>query len=83
MFLPNMAKSKVDPRRSIHQGGHKKLVNDKLADKMRAAQDIGRNENWTQKKYRNALEEIISDERRLLRSGERRLNKNARPGAYY
>ncbi len=83
IFLPNKARAAVDPRRSIHQGRHKGIVNENLADKMSSAHNTGQVKKWTQKQYRAALDEIISDERRLLRSGERKLNKNARPGAYF
>jgi hypothetical protein len=83
IFLPNKARASTDVRRSIHQGRHKGVVNDNLAEKMSSAYNTGQAKKWTQKQYRTALDEIISDERKLLRSGERQLNKNARPGAYY
>jgi hypothetical protein len=50
---------------------------------MTQAEQAGKRNNWNQAQYRKALDKIVSDERKLLRSGERQLNKNARPGAYY
>ena len=73
----------TDGRRSIHEGRHAGRVNDNLAGRMTQVEKAGKRNNWNQAQYRKALDKIVSDERKLLRSGERQLNKNARPGAYY
>ncbi|MGY2142755.1 RHS repeat-associated core domain-containing protein [Pseudomonas azotoformans] len=83
IFLPNKTRAMTDGRRSIHQGRHAARVNQNLGSKMDRVQKVGKRENWDQAQYRKALDKIVSDERRLLRSGERQLNKNARPGAHY
>jgi RHS repeat-associated protein len=83
IFLPNKATAMADGRRSIHEGRHAGRVNDNLAGRMTQAERAGKRNNWSQAQYRKALDKIVSDERKLLRSGERQLNKNARPGAYY
>ena len=52
-----------------------------LAKDMDAAVEVGKMQNWTRKEFREALRAIILAERKLLKSGKRKLNKNARPGA--
>ena len=83
IFLPNKTKALTDGRRSIHQGRHAGRVNRNLGSKMDRVEIIGKRDNWNQAQYRKALDKIVSNERKLLRSGERQLNKNARPGAHY
>ncbi|MFJ7144576.1 RHS repeat-associated core domain-containing protein [Pseudomonas protegens] len=83
IFLPNKKTAMKDPRRSIHEGRHAGRVSDNLAAKMTQVEQVGKRNNWNQAQYRKALDKIVSDERQLLRSGQRQLNKNARPGAYY
>ena len=41
----------------------------------------GKLQGWTQEQYLQAMKQVILDERRLLKNGKRKLNKNARPGA--
>ena len=53
-------------------------MSDNLRDKMQNVVDFGEKNGWTRSDYANALRSIIADERNLLRSGKRRLNKNAR-----
>ncbi len=83
IFLPNKTRALTDGSRSIHQGRHAARVNQNLGSKMDQVHKVGKRENWNQAQYRKALDKIVSDERKLLRSGERQLNKNARPGAHY
>lgn len=83
IFLPNNKAALTYKKRSIHQGRHASRVSENLATKMTQAQKLGKKNKWTQEQYRKALDKIVADERKLLRSGDRQLNKNARPGAYY
>jgi hypothetical protein len=48
---------------------------------MNAIKSIGEQNGWAQNDYANALKSLIAEERKLLESGNRRLNKNARPYA--
>jgi len=79
MWLPYNAK--LYPSRSIHKGKHLQSVSDNLRQKMDSTVKMGRNAGWTRNNYAEALKSIIAEERTLLKSGNRRLNKNARPYA--
>ncbi|AIF82058.1 hypothetical protein I862_07520 [endosymbiont of Acanthamoeba sp. UWC8] len=76
IYLPT--KEEHHPTRSIHLGGHSKIVSEKLADKMDKAINTGEMQGWTQEQYKEALHNIIVEERAKLRSGERALNKHKR-----
>lgn len=79
IFLPTDAA--LHPTRSIHLGRHSTSVSRNLARQMDEVVDFGRQNGWTQQQYDQALRAIIEQERQLLRSGERALNRNARPWA--
>ncbi len=71
----------LHPTRSIHKGRHTTKVSENLADQMDVVVEIGKIQGWNEQQYKRALDAIISNERQLLRSGERALNKNKRPGS--
>ncbi len=71
----------LHPTRSIHNGKHRTSVSQNLADQMSEVVDVGRQNGFTPVQYDQALRAIISEERQLLRSGQRALNKHHRPGA--
>ena len=48
---------------------------------MDTARERGRLNSWTQMQYAEQLRKILSDERQILKSGERSLNKNKRSWA--
>lgn len=79
IFLPTDAS--LHPTRSIHLGRHTTGVSRNLADQMDQVLEVGTQNGWSQTQFDQALRAIISQERQLLRSGERALNRNARPGA--
>ena len=82
MLLPNVKGSKyINTTRSIHQGRHNGDIAEGLQKEMREAVKIGKAQGWTQQQYANELKSIISDEAKMLRSGERALNKHAREWA--
>ena len=64
--------------RSIHRGRHQAKVSEDLAKKMNHIYEQGELEGWNQKQYRKALFNVVSEERKKLMTGKRRLNKNAR-----
>jgi hypothetical protein len=68
-------------KRSIHEGRHLKKVERYLERKMDDAAREGFQNNWDQTQYKKALKRIIREERALLKTGERKLNKNHRPWA--
>ncbi|MFG0576641.1 AHH domain-containing protein [Shewanella sp. yb_14] len=80
IFLPT--DESLHPTRSIHRGRHTTQVSRNLAEQMDAVVEVGKQQGWTKPQYRKALDSIISQERQLLRSGHRALNKNQRPWAY-
>jgi len=77
IFLPS--NESLHSTRSIHMGSHSRSVSQNLADQMTTIVTYGRQQNWTTIEYERAIHELISEERQVLRSGERALNKNARP----
>jgi hypothetical protein len=79
IFLPTEAS--LHPTRSIHLGRHRTSVSRNLAEQMDQIVEVGKQNGFTQEQYLKALRSMISEERQLLRSGERALNKNMRPGA--
>jgi hypothetical protein len=82
MLLPNVKGSEyINTTKSIHQGRHLDKVVDILEAKMDKAVRVGKAQGWTQQQYANELKSIISDEAKMLRSGERALNKHAREWA--
>jgi hypothetical protein len=79
IFLP--IEESLHPTRSIHSGRHLTTVSRNLAEQMDQIVEVGQQNGFTQGQYIKALRSMISEERQLLRSGERALNKNMRPGA--
>ena len=79
IFLPSQ--EALHPTRSIDSGRHRNSVSENLANQMDTIVDVGRQQGLTQEQFRRALDAMVSQERQLLRSGERALNRNARPWA--
>jgi hypothetical protein len=67
--------------RSIHQGRHLNIVNERLAEEMDRILKQGTKEHWSQLQYKTALKGLIREEHQLLKEGKRKLNKHHRPGA--
>jgi len=67
MLLPTKEGVKVSTtNRSIHQGRHIDLVNERLAIEMDKAVRVGGTLEWSQKQYHAQLLKIISEERASL-----------------
>jgi hypothetical protein len=82
MFLPTPEGAKISTTsRSLHLGRQLKSVNEEIAQKMDAKVTQGLAEGWDQAQYRSAIEGIIREEKALLKSGLRMLNKHHRPWA--
>jgi hypothetical protein len=84
IFLPG-EKNKLfygESGRSPHWGRHDGKVFARFTKKMTNIVKEGKLEGWSQEQFLQAQGKIIFDERILLRTGQRRLNKNHRPGAY-
>ncbi|QHE54033.1 AHH domain-containing protein [Pontibacillus sp. HMF3514] len=79
MFLPT--DESLHPTRSIHKGKHTNSVSENLARQMDEVVEHGRANGWKQEQYNDAIRDIVSNERQLLREGSRALNKNKRPWA--
>jgi hypothetical protein len=79
IFLPKDAAT--HPARSIHNGRHDGEYSRALRGLMTQAYNQGQAAGWGQAQYRAELDRIISQERAVLRTGMRALNRNARPGA--
>ncbi|UVW28437.1 AHH domain-containing protein [Massilia sp. H6] len=77
IFLPKAPGS--HPTRSLHDGRHTNAVSENLANQMDAVVEAGKRNGWTEQQYRKALDAITAQERALLKSGDRGLNKIARP----
>jgi hypothetical protein len=77
IFLPKAPDS--HPTRSLHDGRHTNAVSENLANQMDAVVEAGKRNGWTEQQYRKALDAITAQERALLKSGDRGLNKIARP----
>ena len=69
IFLP--VNETLHPTRSIHNGRHITQVSKDLEKQMDAVVEYGQQQGWTQKEYKQELEAIIAQERKLLKSGER------------
>jgi hypothetical protein len=67
--------------RSIHEGRHLKDVSVHLEKKMDTAQRKGYLSGGTQEQYATELRKIILEERKVLSTGERMLNKHHQPNA--
>jgi len=80
IFLPETPE--LHPTRSIHSGRHLNSVSGNLAKQMDEAVAAGQQQNWAQSRYAEELHSILMKERKMLKSGERALNKNARPWAH-
>jgi hypothetical protein len=82
MLLPTPEGAKISTTsRSLHLGRQFKSVNEEIAEKMNEKVTQGGAEGWDQAQYRAALEGIMREERDLLKSGHRVLNKHHRPWA--
>jgi hypothetical protein len=82
MFLPTPEGAKLSTtKRSLHLGRQLKAVNENLVEKMNRVLERGTSQGWGQTQYQDALQNIIREERQLLKSGERMLNKHHRPWA--
>jgi hypothetical protein len=82
IFLPTTEGAEVSTtERSIHEGRHIDLVSERLSIEMDKAIDLGTELGWNQEQYHAQLMKIISEERKILKSGDRILNKNHRPFA--
>lgn len=68
-------------QRSPHSGGHYPQVSKNVARQMNTVLREGQKRGWSQQQYNQELRKIISDERQLLRSGHRAINKNKREWA--
>ena len=66
---------------SIHEGRHLGKVTRELRDKMNEVVKEGELKNFTQEEYRKGLMDIIKEEKKLLETGRRALNKNKQPWA--
>lgn len=76
IFLPT--DGSLHKTRSIHKGRHLNKVSKNLSDQMNVVYGRGQREGWSQTEYSKALDEIVANERELLKSGDRALNKNKR-----
>ena len=74
MYLPTSADAHAT--RTIHNGSHKPYTR-KIERQLNEIDKRGQKENWTQKQYKTALNELIKTERTYLRSGKTILNKNS------
>ena len=82
MLLPTKEGAKTSTTtRSIHEGRHLQGIKKILEQQMDRALAVGQQKGYSMQQYRQELQTIISKERGLLKSGERALNKNARPWA--
>jgi RHS repeat-associated protein len=79
MFLPRDAVTQES--RSVHRGRHRMSVSERLAGQMDVILATGKSEGWVQAQYNDALRQLIAEERQVLRSGARALNRNMRMGA--
>ncbi len=71
----------LHPTRSIHLGRHRNSISRNMEKQMDAIVRIGSQQGWSKQQYNQALVELLSQERQILKSGNRALNKNARPWA--
>jgi hypothetical protein len=82
MLLPTKdGADKWNTTRSIHQGRHLGSVTKDLEAKMINIEEIGKAQGWSTLDYQRELKKIIQEERSILRSGHRALNKNQREWA--
>jgi len=79
MLLPTKkGAAMTSTERSIHEGRHVKKIEEQLEIKMQNALEKGQRHNYTQDQYRAELKDIIQQECKLLKSGNRILN-NSKP----
>jgi A nuclease family of the HNH/ENDO VII superfamily with conserved AHH len=83
ILLPTKKGAEIyeESKRTIHEGKHDGYARDYLKEKMDKVMKDSENMNWSQEKYRQEISKIIIEERKLLESGERALNKNYRSWA--
>ena len=79
IYLPTL--EYLNPTRSIHKGRHLNSVSESLSILMDQVVEFGKQQGWSKEQFRQALDGIIAQERHLLRTGERALNKNKRDDA--
>ncbi|WP_370389351.1 AHH domain-containing protein [Snodgrassella alvi] len=72
IYLPTSADA--HSTRSVHNGYHSKY-NTEMRFKMDAILETGKENNWTKKEYKKALNKLITTERANLRKGKTILNK--------
>ncbi len=76
IFLPT--EPEHHQTRSIHKGRHWDSISENLGGTMTRELNKGKIEKWSTDQYKEALHQILAEERQMLRSGERNLNKNNR-----
>jgi hypothetical protein len=82
IILPTPKGVEIGGKRAIHAGRHNKEVMLDLKGQMDKARDIGKDKNWNQQQYAEAMKRIMQAERKALKQGERALGKkNVQPGA--
>ncbi|HCR5059695.1 TPA: AHH domain-containing protein, partial [Enterobacter kobei] len=64
------------PTRTIHSGSHP-VYTKNIGDQMDAIYEYGKENGWKQAEYKQAVSEIIKNERADLRGGKTILNKNS------
>jgi uncharacterized protein RhaS with RHS repeats len=79
IYLPTHAEN--HPTRTIHRGSHPGYTTE-VRNGLNEIELVGRQQGWNQTQYQSAVNDLISDNRQGLRTGEIRLNKNSvRTGA--
>ena len=68
-------------KRSIHEGKHLGDVSKNLAKKMKDIVDEGKGLHWNPQQYKQELDQLLWTQRKLLKEGKIKLNKNHRPWA--
>jgi hypothetical protein len=82
MLLPTKKGAELfKTEKTIHQGRHTNKSKLRLERQMDEFLKQGKQENWLQEQYSQALDKIIEKEREALKTGDRILNKNYRPWA--
>jgi hypothetical protein len=74
IYLPTDAQH--HPTRTIHKGSHGQYTAS-VEQKLDMVHDYGRKNGWTKDQYSKAVDSVIADERKNLRSGKTMLNKNS------
>ncbi len=78
IYLPTDAE--YHPTRTIHRGSHAQYTAS-VEQKLDMVHDYGQRNGWTKEQYSKAVDSVIADERKGLRSGKTMLNKNSVRGA--